>query len=311
MVVNCPHGIGDSATILPKLVSLAEEKSIDCLTYYLTGFYPHLIYRLLINFNFGVPTKYILSPRGGDDFIDGNVIDAHPNTVNRLTHIPDAIITEKYWERFKYLEYRREPRVMAQLETLLQELASKSEYDGMGEEVSRWLEKLQATAPPDVSLSKYIRHRQKGPYPVVFQPFTSLRSPRNFRPERFTELFKAVVAAFEDSQICLVGTYEDYLHIKSIVNAHMSKNIVNMMGLWDVAEVVQAIFDAEVVVGCNSWIPYLAAMVDKRSAMYVLGGLHVEREFQGRIVSKQFYGFDSISLPRNLKVDRMIEFLKG
>lgn len=311
MIVKCAYGIGDTACVLPKLASLAMDKRIDHLTYHLTGYYPHLLYRLLINFDFNVQTRYILSPiDDGSPEVDRHVIEAHPQKIDQLPDIPDIIIPEKYLERFQYLGKGRDS---TDVKGLLQEIIEEIDHRGRVGDLRRYsidcLKRLQASkSVTDIILSKFLRNKQT--YRVVFHPYTSLRTPRNFEPKKFAQLFESVMKAFGDSDMCLVGTHEDYLKIRDVVDTYVGDNVINNMGLFDVAENVQAVFDAEIVIGVDSWVSYLAAMLDKRSAMYILGGMQVEQEFQNRIVSRNFYGFDNISLRYNLKVDDMIEFLK-
>ncbi len=311
MVISCPFGIGDSATVLTKLASLAEENRFDSLTYYLTGYYPHLLYRLFINFDFGVPTRYILAPWACDEPVDVDVIQVHPQKVDLLVDIPDVVIPEKYWERHTYLERFHNPEMEHKMCSILEELGRRD----MGEvekHLNQIWQKIKGNRlASDIILSRFLRNRKRheDEHCVVFQPVTTLRTPRNPNAERMSELYKKVITAFEGSSIYLVGTYDDYHSIKDLVDSNARDSIINVMGRWDVAQVVQLIFGADVVVGCNSWIPYLGSMCDKRSAMYVLGGLQVEAEFRNRIVSKNFYGFDNVSLRENLNIDEMIRFL--
>jgi len=314
MIIKCPYGIGDSAVILPKLAVLADENRIDYLTYYLTGYYPHLLYRFFINFDFGVPARYILTPHGiEDDPVDVNVIEVHPMKVHcELKDIPDVVVPERYWERFPYLTRYHGPDIEDILGQVQREITRLDRYGYTERLLKECMRKFRVNKlASDIILSEFIRHKKKQDYPVIFQPFTSLRTPRNFKARDFMELYRAVISVFEGVPVCLVGTYTDYLHIKDIVDSNLSDNIFNMMGQWDVAEVVQAIFDAGVVVGCNSWVSYLGALLDKRSVMYVLGSLGVETEFQGRVVSENFWGFENIALSQNLDINAMVEFLKG
>lgn len=311
MVISCPYGIGDSATVLTKLASLAEEKRFDSLTYYLTGYYPHLVYRLFINFDFGVPTKYMLSPWTDSNIIDADVIDVHPQKIDLLTHIPDIVVPEKFWERHSYLESLHNPDTDRLMRTMMAELSPR-DMGGVEKHLNQiWTKIKSSRLSSDIILSRFLRERKKheDEHCVVFQPVTTLRTPRNPSAERMSELYKKVIAAFEESSIYLVGTYDDYLSIKDLVDSNARDSIINTMGRWDVSQTVQTIFDADIVLGCNSWVPYLGSMCDKRSAMYVLGGLQVEAEFRNRIVSKNFYGFDNVSLRKNLNIDEMIHFL--
>lgn len=311
MVISCPFGIGDSATVLTKLATLATEERFNSLTYYLTGYYPHLVYRLFINFDFGVPTKYVLAPWADSDIIDADVIDVHPQKIDLLTHIPDIVIPEKFWERHLYLERLHNPDTEQLMRTMMAEL-SRRDMGEFEKHLDRVWQKLRSSQlSSDIILSRFLRERKnrENEHCVVFQPVTTLRTPRNPSAERMSELYKKVIAVFEESSIYLVGTYDDYLSIKDLVDSNARDSIINVMGRWDVAQVVQLIFEADVVLGCNSWIPYLGSMCDKRSAMYVLGGLQVEAEFRNRIVSKNFYGFDNVSLRKNLNIDEMMHFL--
>lgn len=311
MLVVCPYGLGDSATVLPKLASLANDKRIDSLTYYLTGYYPHLLYRFFINFDFGVRAKYILSPWSGDDVIDTEVIQVHPQKINGLNHIPDIVVPKKYWERHTYLERLQHSDMAQIMRTMLAEL-DRRDMGEFEEHLNQiWRKFSDNRLASDVVLSRFLRNRKRHEDEryVVFQPVTTLRTPRNFVAERMAELYKKVIEAFEGSSIYLVGTYDDYLTIKELVDSNARDSIINTMGRWDVAQVVQLIFDADIVLGCNSWVSYLGAICDKRSAMYVLGGLQVEAEFRNRIVSKNFYGFDNVSLRQNLDIDEMVRFL--
>lgn len=313
MVIVCPYGLGDSATVLTKLASLAESKSFDSLTYYLTGYYPHLLYRFFINFDFGVRARYVLSPWSDGDIIDTEIIQVHPQKINALDHIPDIVVLEKYWERHSYLERLHSPEMDSVMKSMLTELERRDMHEFEKHLNQIWRKFRDNRLASDIILSRFIRDRKrhKDEHSVVFQPVTTLRTPRNFIAENMAKLYNSVITAFEGSTIYLVGTYDDYLTIKELVDSSARDSIINTMGRWDVAQVVQLIFDADVVLGCNSWVPYLGSICDKRSAMYVLGGLQVEAEFRNRIVSKNFYGFDNVSLRHNLNVDEMVHFLTG
>lgn len=313
VLVVCPYGLGDSATVLPKLASLANDKRIDSLTYYLTGYYPHLLYRFFINFDFGVRAKYILSPWSESDVIDTEVIQVHPQKINELNHIPDIVVPEKYWERHTYLERIHHSDMAQIMGAMLGEL-DRRDMGGFEKHLNQiWRKFRDNRLASDIILSRFVRNRKghKDEHCVVFQPVTTLRTPRNFVAERMAELYNKVITALEGFTIYLVGTYDDYLSIKELVDSVARDSIINTMGRWDVAQIVQLIFDADVVLGCNSWVPYLGSICDKRSAMYVLGGLQVEAEFRNRIVSENFYGFDDISLRQSLNIDKMVHFLAG
>lgn len=157
---------------------------------------------------------------------------------------------------------------------------------------------------------KYWNVTAEKEYDILIHPVTMLKTPRRFDENTLFTLLNTFIEAFPDKRICLVGHATDINVMRPfIIKTLPNKMVESVIGEWDCYKVVQTMFEADMVLACDSWIALLAGFLGKRCCQYILGKARLGVVFESRIVSPNYFGFNNINID-NIDVDRIIRYFK-
>ena len=124
-------------------------------------------------------------------------------------------------------------------------------------------------------------------YDIVIHPVTTSRTMRVFGKDILYDLLDYIADWKRDCRIVLVGSEED----ASFMNDYDNPVFDNHMNKLSAYQVVQLLFKAEHIIGCDSWVAFLGGIIGKPTFMYMLNRKtdKLLNLFRDRIVSNKFH----------------------
>ncbi len=135
-------------------------------------------------------------------------------------------------------------------------------------------------------------------YDIVIHPVTTSRTMRVFDKDILYEMLDYI--ADKCSNMVLVGSEED----ASFMNDYNNPAFDNQMNKLSAYQVVQLLFKAKNVIGCDSWVAFLSGIIGKPTLMYMLnrGTDKLLNLFRDRIISDNFHVSNLVDCKNEMQI---------
>lgn len=137
-------------------------------------------------------------------------------------------------------------------------------------------------------------------YDIIVHPVTTSRTMRVFDKGVLYDLLDYIADWNKDSSIILVGSEEDVKFMGDYDNPAFD----NQMNKLSAYQVVQLLFEAKHIIGCDSWIAFLGGIIGKPTFMYMLNRKtdKLLNLFRDRVISDQFHVSNLVNCKNELQI---------